>query len=224
MHCLVINYQPLTLFGLSSLIKMVFPAWQLTSAVTTDAALAALRSSLQPVDMLILYGTNADDELETLLKHARHANLAHPVLRIVFPTRWDQHTRQLCEQYESRVCLCNIDNVVNVIESIKSAASDGECRCNFQARQIYPRAQISLDVAAPQLSPRQSKLAELVLAGYANKEIADRLDLTHGTVKNYMSELMRLLKVSSRLELASHLRQVGFGDVQLRTPSVYPAR
>ncbi len=217
MHCLIVNYQPWCLFGLSSLIKMVFPSWHLTSAIHTDAALVVLRANAsKPVDIMIVHNPHSVSELETLLQHARQANAAKPVLSIVFPTIWDQATQELCERYQPRVCLCNMENVVVIIESIKSAASNGECRCHPQAQQAQqvstdlPRAGNPISSNAPQLSPRQFELAELVMAGYANKEIAHRLDLSYGTVKNYMADLMRLLKVRSRLELAAHLRQDGF--------------
>lgn len=59
------------------------------------------------------------------------------------------------------------------------------------------------------LTPRQEDLVRLLLAGYSNKRIAYELGLSVGTVKNYMFDLMRLVSVRSRFELAMLLSSRG---------------
>lgn len=67
------------------------------------------------------------------------------------------------------------------------------------------------DVPAPELlqGPDEQALAPRLLAvhallrvGKSNKEIAYELDLSEGTVKNYMSEIFRRLKVVNRTQAA----------------------
>ena len=67
------------------------------------------------------------------------------------------------------------------------------------------------DIAPPQLlaGPDEQALAPRLLAvhallrvGKSNKEIAYELDLSEGTVKNYMSEIFRRLKVVNRTQAA----------------------
>jgi DNA-binding NarL/FixJ family response regulator len=48
---------------------------------------------------------------------------------------------------------------------------------------------------------------DLLVTGYSNKEIARTLNLSYGTVKNYMFDLMRLLNARSRLELVAKIRE-----------------
>jgi two-component system nitrate/nitrite response regulator NarL len=51
------------------------------------------------------------------------------------------------------------------------------------------------------LTLRQQQVLELLLKGYANKVIARELDLTLNTVKEYVSVLLKIHGVASRLEL-----------------------
>lgn len=58
----------------------------------------------------------------------------------------------------------------------------------------------------PSLSPRQTEVLEWLLAGQANRDIAERLHLSEGTVKNHVSSLLLIFGVRSRAELISALR------------------
>ena len=51
------------------------------------------------------------------------------------------------------------------------------------------------------LTRRERQIVALLLEGYANKEIAARLNVSDQTVKNQLSTLYRKTGVSSRLEL-----------------------
>jgi DNA-binding NarL/FixJ family response regulator len=51
------------------------------------------------------------------------------------------------------------------------------------------------------LSPRLREVYELLLLGLSNREIAERLDLSVGTVKNYLHEIYRVLDVTSRAKV-----------------------
>jgi DNA-binding NarL/FixJ family response regulator len=57
------------------------------------------------------------------------------------------------------------------------------------------------------LAPREQEILELVAAGYANKEIADKLSLTTGTVCWYLNVIYRKLHVQSRTQAASKYRK-----------------
>jgi two-component system, NarL family, nitrate/nitrite response regulator NarL len=55
---------------------------------------------------------------------------------------------------------------------------------------------------APSLSPRERELVNLVRKGLRNREIADQLGVTEGTIKVYLHSVFEKLGVSSRTELA----------------------
>ena len=51
------------------------------------------------------------------------------------------------------------------------------------------------------LSPREREIAELLFRGFANKEIAQKLSISYGTVKNHVYSLYTKLGIRSRFEL-----------------------
>ena len=58
------------------------------------------------------------------------------------------------------------------------------------------------DRESPSLSPRERQLINLVRKGLRNREIADQLGVTEGTIKVYLHAVFEKLGVSSRTELA----------------------
>lgn len=59
------------------------------------------------------------------------------------------------------------------------------------------------------LSERESEILKLVGRGLSNKEIAVRLSLTEGTVKNYVSGILQKLDVQDRTQAALKAREMG---------------
>ena len=58
------------------------------------------------------------------------------------------------------------------------------------------------DRESPSLSPRERELIALVRKGLRNREIAEKLGVTEGTIKVYLHTVFEKLGVSSRTELA----------------------
>ena len=57
------------------------------------------------------------------------------------------------------------------------------------------------------LTERQQDVLDLILMAYSNKAIADKLELTEGTVKNHITDLLAIFGVASRGELSLKVRQ-----------------
>jgi len=64
-----------------------------------------------------------------------------------------------------------------------------------------------VESAMEPLAPREKEILDLLAEGYANKEIADKLTLTIGTVCWYLHEIYRKLHVQSRVQAVNKLRQ-----------------
>jgi DNA-binding response regulator len=52
------------------------------------------------------------------------------------------------------------------------------------------------------LSERENELLYLVAEGFNNKEIAEKMYLSEGTVRNYLSALLEKLELRDRTQLA----------------------
>jgi two-component system, NarL family, nitrate/nitrite response regulator NarL len=73
-----------------------------------------------------------------------------------------------------------------------------------------------------ELTGRETQLVRLLGLGLKNREIAETLDITEGTVKVYLSRLFQKLGVNDRFELALYgMKNPAAGTVRLpRVPSV----
>ena len=61
------------------------------------------------------------------------------------------------------------------------------------------------------LTEREREVLELMAQGYANPVIASRVFLTEKTVRNYVSNIFRKLRVDNRVEAVIRARDAGFG-------------
>lgn len=60
----------------------------------------------------------------------------------------------------------------------------------------------AFDEALASLSPRQREVVALIADGRSNREIADALCISEGTVKNYVTRILEVMGVSDRTKLA----------------------
>ncbi len=59
------------------------------------------------------------------------------------------------------------------------------------------------------LSPREMEILRLVAGGDSNKEIAEQLVITEGTVKNHLSSILSKLNAKDRLQAVIRAREAG---------------
>ena len=65
------------------------------------------------------------------------------------------------------------------------------------------------DRGAERLTPRELEIVRMAGGGLRNREIAERLSITEGTVKIHFHNIYQKLKVNGRLELVLHARDRG---------------
>jgi DNA-binding NarL/FixJ family response regulator len=68
---------------------------------------------------------------------------------------------------------------------------------------------VRADALVLPLSPREREILALLGTGASNKEIADRLNLAEGTVKNHVTNILSKLDVRDRTQAALRARQLG---------------
>ena len=68
---------------------------------------------------------------------------------------------------------------------------------------------VRADALVLPLSPREREILALLGSGASNKEIADRICLAEGTVKNHVTNILSKLDVRDRTQAALRARQLG---------------
>jgi DNA-binding NarL/FixJ family response regulator len=65
-----------------------------------------------------------------------------------------------------------------------------------------PASSFAHAASAPALTPRQDQVRALLRQGMSNKRIAGALGITEGTVKNHITDLLRILHLRNRTQAA----------------------
>lgn len=60
-----------------------------------------------------------------------------------------------------------------------------------------------------QLTRREQQILSLVVQGASNRQIAERLYLREGTIKNHMSSILSKLGVRDRMQAARKAKELG---------------
>jgi len=96
-----------------------------------------------------------------------------------------------------------------LVQSVRAVAAgekwldDGAMR---RALDKMMRREAGLADAVRMLTPREVEVVRMVATGLRNKQIADRLTITEGTVKIHLHSIYQKLGVSGRVELSIYAR------------------
>jgi DNA-binding NarL/FixJ family response regulator len=98
----------------------------------------------------------------------------------------------------------------DLIEDVKKVAAGASLMDPRAVARVVERIANppKLDPALSSLSPQEGKILDLIADGKTNKQIADAMFLSENTVKNYVTTLLRKLKMSSRTEAAIYATKV----------------
>ena len=89
-----------------------------------------------------------------------------------------------------------------IINSIKAVAGGINVFCGNVFRSIRKEAAVSQDAKSFDLTEREIEFLKLICDGCDNKEIAAKLFLAEGTVRNSISRLLEKLSLKDRTQLA----------------------
>ena len=177
-----------------------------TALEATGFSVLAIGPSLFPPvielkpDLILLDSTLDQVALETL----KALRTAVPDSRIVVWTQTATADRL------ARLLEAGVLGILHRKATVESLAA---CLRSAASGQLWvdPETESRLrQVLKPRLNRRDEELVRLVTAGQSNREIAAELNLTEGTVKVYLSKLLRKLAVGDRLDLATYgVRQMG---------------
>lgn len=215
---LVVDDHDLVRLGLRTLVHSHVAATgqvvQIWEARTLNEALIQYRQNMQEIGLVLLdlqlpdaYGLTGMTAFLQQFPNARIVILSG----VNDATMMQQALAQGASAYLTKAG--NLEYVINYIRSQgmfglpgeaaqATAPPAGESRTDATQTSRYCTA----SGHAVQLTTRQSEVLEWILAGKANKQIAQMTGLSEGTIKNHTSTLLLLFGVRSRAQLISLLR------------------
>jgi DNA-binding NarL/FixJ family response regulator len=104
----------------------------------------------------------------------------------------------------------------DLAEAVRTVAAGGVLIEPSVARKVVAEfARLAPPARAPEvglpepLSEREHEILQLLAQGLSNREIADRLSLAQGTVKNYVTVILQKLGTRDRTQAALRARELG---------------
>lgn len=94
------------------------------------------------------------------------------------------------------------DAIINGIRTINSGASIYEREVALKLKGMIKSKKQKLSAKDLNLLDRQMEILALIADGYSNKEIAAKLFISDGTLRNYVTVLLDKLKLRDRTQLA----------------------
>jgi DNA-binding NarL/FixJ family response regulator len=80
-------------------------------------------------------------------------------------------------------------------------------------REAAPRQELRDGTSTERLTPREEQVLQLLVEGLSNKEIATRLHLTEGTVRNHVSRVIAKLQANDRTQAVIAALRRGLVDL-----------
>ena len=173
------------------------------TAETSEQVLAALRS---PLDIVVV-SASIGNRHSSGFHLTRRVRATHPDVRVI--TLLDRsEPDSVVESFRAGASgvFCR-DEPLEVLWSCIQNVYDGKIGANNDELKFVVEALVSSTLPrltagnACLLTPREQKVVSLVAEGLTNQQIADELNLSQHTIKNYLLRMFEKLEVSTRVEL-----------------------
>lgn len=138
----------------------------------------------------------------------------YPKVKIIILTTFDED-EYLFEGIKNGISgyLLKDSEIDYIIKSIKEAYEDKMMfdpgitpkLVNAINNQNKDKTSTSKDEILSKLTEREIEIMKLVIKGKSNQEIADILFISEGTVKNYISKILKKLNLQRRTQLAAYM-------------------
>ena len=213
---LVVDDQQLLRRGLVMLFGTVDDVDVVAQAAHGAEALAVLRA--EEVDVVL-----ADAKMPVMdgIELVRQCARAHPDLPVLVLTTFDEpDVVQGAVAAGAAGFLLKDTSIESLAEAVRAVAQGGlvidprVARLALAAPQNHKnhKTESSMSPVLAILTPTEREVAALVAEGLTNQEIAARMVLAEGTVKNHVSALLRKLQATDRTVLALTLYKALHAD------------
>ncbi|MCM3003152.1 response regulator transcription factor [Priestia koreensis] len=199
-NILLVEDQHIVRQGLKMMIEIDDDFQVVAEASNGEEALAQLHKHI--IDMVVM-----DIRMPIMngLEATRKIKGINPQMKILILTTFndDEYALQALKDGANGFMLKDAEPA-KLIEAIRSCLNGGLTIHDNVAAKVVPRLLQTPNVQVSEipLSPRELAVTKLVGEGKTNKEIADELYLSIGTVKNHITQVLNKLELRDRTQLA----------------------
>ncbi|RME86019.1 MAG: DNA-binding response regulator [Caldilineae bacterium] len=141
------------------------------------------------------------------IKATRIIRERYPDTQVVVLTSYHdkQHVQQAMEAGAIAYLMKSV-SADRLAEAVR-AATEGKPSLSPEAAQVLIQAATLPQAPIQQLSVREREVLELMVKGYSNPEIADKLGVSRSTAKFHVSRILHKLNAKSRIEAVTTAMQ-----------------
>lgn len=200
MRILLIDDDRLVCASLSTILQ-ADPEIQVAASGNSGDDAIALYEEHRPDIVLMdiqMNGSNGLDAGEVILKN-------HPDARILFLTTFsddDYIIRALRIGAKGYLIKQNIEAIAPALKAVMTGQNVYGNEIVTKLPTLMSGRKEDLNLSQFGINEREFSVVELVAKGFRNKEIADALYLSEGTVRNYLSTILDKLQLRDRTQLA----------------------
>ncbi|MCY4641880.1 MAG: two-component system response regulator NarL [Gammaproteobacteria bacterium] len=210
---LIIDDHPLFRKGVAQLIDGMGNEFKLVGEAQSGQEGIELALKHKPNLILLDLNMNGIDGIETLIQLKKHGVESRVVVLTVSNAEEDLVAAlrngadgYLLKDLEPEVLQSKLQSVMSGRIVLDQNLSEKLASSVRNERNTIPETEKSAS-----LTHREKEILELIANGCSNKLIARKLDISDGTVKAHVKNLLRKLNVHSRLEAAVWALNHGFG-------------
>ncbi|MBI3278398.1 MAG: response regulator transcription factor [Acidobacteria bacterium] len=197
----VCDAQPIVIEGVEKVLGACEDLRLVGSAATVNDAVRAL-PELRPELVVLGYATQS----RALLPQITQVRECSPASRVVL---WILELSELecfrALQLGARGILRKTQPVSSVLECLRAVAAGNVWIENSVSNEVLG---FMNRASMPRITPREREIVEYVCRGLKNKEIAEALSITPGTVKVHLMHIFEKTGVKDRFQLALQGRQL----------------
>jgi DNA-binding NarL/FixJ family response regulator len=203
---IVLDDHPIVLGGLHQLLSLESDLTVVARCTNGTDALAAVRR--ERPDILIADLTMPGFTGLELLREVAAAAL--PVKVILLTARIDHEEVLEAMKHGVAGIVLKESAPLQILDCIRRVTAGEQWIDQVIGRRTIDgmlRRQASAERAASVLTARELEVVRMVARGLSNKEIADSLSISEGTVKSHLRAIFEKLGVSSRMKLSVYARE-----------------
>ena len=196
---------PIVLTGLEGLFRLEQDFQVLARCINGEEALAAVRQHNPDILVLDLHIPGPGGDGLEILRTLRREKLPTKAVMLAAALEEDEIVEAL--QLGVRGVVLKELAPQLLVECIRKVYA-GEQWLDKQLSNLALEALLRRETAGRArsgvLSPRETEIVRMVAGGLGNRELAERLGVSEGTIKIHLHNIYKKLKVHSRLELVLH--------------------